>query len=287
MIGIGRMGGAMASVLADAGDELVLWNRDRSKAEAVAAEIGAKVAATPAEVAGLSDVVISSLADDDAVLTVYSGDEGIVAGLGAGTVVVETSTIDPGTVTEVGTAIDATGAGFLDCPVSGSVATVLSGSLTMMAGGTAELVEEVAPALAPLATRIIHVGPRGSGAATKLAVNALLHGLNVALAEALVLAERAGVDRSTAYEVFATGAGGAPFVQYKRDAYEHPEEASVAFSLDLVAKDLELITGLGDRVGAPLVQARAGLDIVRDAIEAGMGDLDMSAIATYLREGSN
>jgi 3-hydroxyisobutyrate dehydrogenase/2-hydroxy-3-oxopropionate reductase len=281
------MGGAMASVLADAGHELCLWNRDRSKAEAVAAETGADVAATPAEVAARAGVIISSLADDEAVLSVYSGDDGIVAGLGPGTVVVETSTIDPETVMKVGAMVDTTGAGFLDCPVSGSVATVLSGSLIVMAGGDSRLVEEVTPVLAPLAARVIHVGPRGSGAATKLAVNGLVHGLNVALAEALVLAERAGVDRSTAYEVFASGAGGAPFVQYKRGAYEHPEEAPVAFSLDLVAKDLELITALGDRVGAPLVQARAGLDIVRDAIEAGMGDSDMSAIAIHLRGASN
>jgi 3-hydroxyisobutyrate dehydrogenase/2-hydroxy-3-oxopropionate reductase len=113
-----------------------------------------------------------------------------------------------------------------------------------------------------------------------------VHGLNVALAEALVLAERAGVDRSTAYEVFMTGAAGAPFVTYKREAYEHPEEAPVAFSLDLVAKDLELITGLGESVGAPMRQTRAGLDVVKSAIDAGMGSRDMSAIAVYLREVS-
>jgi 3-hydroxyisobutyrate dehydrogenase/2-hydroxy-3-oxopropionate reductase len=118
-------------------------------------------------------------------------------------------------------------------------------------------------------------------------VNGLVHGLNVALAEALVLAERAGVDRATAYEVFVSGAGGAPFVQYKRAAYEHPDEAQVAFSLDLVAKDLELITGLGEKVGAPMSQARTGLDIVRRAMAAGLGQRDMSAIAIYLRGEAN
>ena len=109
-----------------------------------------------------------------------------------------------------------------------------------------------------LAAKVVEVGKRGAGAATKLAVNALVHGLNIALSEALVLAEGAGVERSVAYEVFATGAGGAPFVQYKREAYEHPESAVVAFSLDLVAKDLELITDLGERVGVPMDQAEVG-----------------------------
>ena len=98
-----------------------------------------------------------------------------------------------------------------------------------------------------------------------------------------MLAERAGVARETAYEVFASGAGGAPFVQYKRVAFERPGEAPVAFSLDLVAKDLELITGLASRVGAPMRQAATSLAIVRDAVADGYGERDMSAVATYLR----
>ncbi len=130
---------------------------------------------------------------------------------------------------------------------------------------------------------MIHVGDRGAGAATKLAVNGLVHGLNVALSEAVVLAERAGVDRATAYEVFASGAGGAPFVQYKREAYEHPDDVPVAFSLDLVEKDLELITGLGERVGAPMRQAETSLDIVHRAIADGFGERDLSAVAVFLR----
>ncbi len=140
--------------------------------------------------------------------------------------------------------------------------------------------------LEPLSTRVVETGPLGSGAVTKLAVNGLVHGLNVALAEALVLAEKAGVDRETAYEVFAGGAGGAPFVQYKREAYLHPDDVPVAFSVDLVAKDLELITGLAERVGAPMRQAETTLAIVDAAISAGLGDSDMSAIATYLRAGA-
>jgi 3-hydroxyisobutyrate dehydrogenase/2-hydroxy-3-oxopropionate reductase len=91
------------------------------------------------------------------------------------------------------------------------------------------------------------------------------------------------VSREKAYDVFAGGAGGAPFVHYKRKAYKHPENADVAFTLDLVAKDLELITGLGEKVGAPMNQANTGLQIVKKAIAAGMGDRDLSAIAVYLR----
>lgn len=273
----------MASRFAEAGYALILWNRDPSKAEKAAADTGASVGQSPAGVARDADVLITSLADDEALTSVYTGENGVVAGIGPGTVAVDTSTVDPETIRTVGAAVDATGAGFVDCPVSGSVATVEAGALTIMAGGDPALIEQVSPVLDPISARIIHVGGRGAGAATKLAVNGLVHGLNVALAEALVLAEKAGVDRSTAYEVFVSGAGGAPFVKYKRDAYEHPDDATVAFSLDLVAKDLELITGLGEAVGAPMGQATTGLAIVREAIDAGMGSKDMSAIAIHLR----
>jgi 3-hydroxyisobutyrate dehydrogenase-like beta-hydroxyacid dehydrogenase len=278
------MGGAMAATIARAGFEVTVWNRDRAKADELAAAIGLTVAPSAANAAG-AEVVVTSLADDEAVLDVYLGSDGIVEGIGPGSVAVDTSTVDPETVVRIGSAIDATGAGFLDAPVSGSVSTVEAGALTVMVGGGDDELDFVRPVLDALASRIVHVGERGSGSATKLAVNGLVHGLNVALSEALVLAEKAGVDRSTAYEVFAAGAGGAPFVQYKRDAYEHPEHAAVAFSLDLVAKDLELITGLGARVGAPMRQASTGLDIVRRAIDHGYGDRDLSAIAVYLREG--
>jgi len=286
VIGTGRMGGAMATTISRAGFDTVLWNRDASKSERLSEALGVPVAASAAEAASKADVVLTSLGDDAAVERVYLGPEGIVQGIGAGAVAIDASTVDPRTAGTVGTAVDEAGAGFLDFPVSGSVSAVESGTLTIMAGGDAQLLERVMPVLDALAARVVHVGGRGAGAATKLAVNNLVLGLNVALSEALVLAERAGVDRSTAYEVFSSGAGGAPFVQYKRPAYEDPDGTPVAFSLDLVAKDLELITGLGDRVGAPMRQAAATLDIVRSAIANGFGERDLSAIAVFLRGGA-
>lgn len=260
-----------------------MWNRDRAKAEAVAADTGSKIADSAAAAAAAAEIVVSSLADDAALRSVYLGDEGVVAGLRPGSVAVDTSTVDPGTIEEVGAAVDDTGAGFLDCPVSGSVSTVQAGALVVMAGGDPAMASRVEPLLSSIAKELIHVGERGAGAACKLAVNGLVHGLNVALSEALVLAEKAGVDRAKAYDVFAGGAGGAPFVHYKREAFEHPEEAVVAFSLDLVVKDLELITGLARRIGVPMDQAEKGLEVVQRAVAAGMGERDMSAVAVYLR----
>lgn len=281
------MGAAMARRLHGAGHDLVLWNRDRAKAEAVAADTGSKIAETAADAVSGADFVMSSLADDEALREVYLEANGIAEGIAADALAVDTSTVDPETVRAVGAELDSGGASFLDCPVSGSVSTVEAGALTVMAGGDPDQIDRVRPVLAAFSKQVIRVGERGAGAACKLAVNSLLHGLNVALSEALVLAEKAGVDREIAYQVFSGGAAGAPFVDYKREAYEHPEQAAVAFSLTLVAKDLELITALGSRVGAPMDQANVGLDIVRRAIDSGMAERDLSAIAVYLREVSS
>jgi 3-hydroxyisobutyrate dehydrogenase-like beta-hydroxyacid dehydrogenase len=283
VIGTGRMGAAMAGTISRGGFDVVLWNRDLAKAEQVGASIEAPVMSSPAEAAAKAEVVLTSLADDVALESVYLGDGGVAEGIAVDAVAFDTSTVDPHTIAVVGAALDERGAGFLDCPVSGSVSTVEAGGLTIMVGGDTVMLERVRPVLEVLAARVVHVGDRGAGAATKLAVNGLVHGLNVALSEALVLAERAGVDRATAYEVFASGAGGAPFVQYKRDAYEHPDETPVAFSLGLVEKDLALISMLGERVGAPMRQAATSLGIVRDAVARGFGERDLSAIAVFLR----
>jgi 3-hydroxyisobutyrate dehydrogenase/2-hydroxy-3-oxopropionate reductase len=277
------MGAAMAGRLHAAGHDLILWNRDPAKAQSLSIETEATVAATPAEAASKAEVILSSLADDAALKTVYLGQSGLVEGVGPGSLAIDLSTVDPETVLLVGGAIDDRGAGFLDCPVSGSVSTVEAGGLVIMAGGDPQLIARAEPLLLSFSKKVVRVGPRGAGAACKLAVNGLVHGLNVALSESLVLAERAGVDRDKAYEVFASGAGGAPFVNYKREAFLNPDSAVVAFTLDLVAKDYELITGLASRLGVAMDQAEAGLEIVRSAIKNGMGGRDLSAVAVYLR----
>ncbi len=284
VIGIGRMGGAMVGTLRSAGYDVVVYNRSTGKAEAVAEATGATVAATPAEAAGSAVVVLSSLADDQAVIDTHTGPDGTIKGLSSDSVLVETSTIDPKTLLSIEPAISAQGATLLDGPVSGSVPLVEQGKLTFMVGGNAEALETVRPVLDSLSAKIFHVGDLGAGATIKLAVNAIVISTNVALAEALVLAERSGVDRQTAYEVFAGSAAASPFVAYKQAAFVSPEDAPVAFSVELVLKDLGLILGLGRNVGVPMEQSKANLTVTEHAVEAGYGDRDMSAVASYLRE---
>lgn len=283
VIGAGRMGGAMVGSLRSAGYEVTVYNRSRDKADAVAETTGASVAATAAEAAASSTVVLSSLADDAAVIATHTGPDGTVSGLTSESVLVETSTIDPHTLSVLDPAVSATGATLLDGPVSGSVALVQQSKLTFMVGGDAAALEAVRPVLEALSAKIFHVGELGAGATIKLAVNAIVHSTNVALAEALVLAEEAGVDRATAYEVFAGSAAASPFLAYKQAAFVDPENAPVAFSLDLVKKDVDLILGLAESVGVPMTQFEGGRAVTEQAIEAGYGNKDMSAVATYLR----
>jgi 3-hydroxyisobutyrate dehydrogenase len=280
LLGTGRMGGAMVGTLRRAGFEVVAWNRDRGKCHAVAHTSGAEVAEGAAEAASAADVAITSLADDAAVEAVYAD---AVEGFHAGQVVLEMSTIAPETVRKVARSVQGSGATMLDAPVSGSVPVVERGELLIMVGGDPDALDRARPVLEALSSTIIHVGELGTGATMKLAVNALVHGLAVALSESLVLAERAGVERTTAYEVFASGAAAAPFVLYKRAAFERPDETPVAFSLDLVAKDLDLILALAERVGAPMPQADTNREEVGAALAAGLGESDMSALAGYLR----
>ncbi|MFB3739312.1 MAG: NAD(P)-dependent oxidoreductase [Candidatus Velamenicoccus archaeovorus] len=283
VLGTGHMGGAMAGTLRRNGFDVVVWNRTRVRAESVAAEADVRVAANPGEAVAEADVVVSSLADDPAVLEAYTGADGAAAGMRTGTVALETSTIAPETVRTVAPVVAEGGGVLLDAPVSGSVAFAQQGQLTFMVGGDERTAEPARPVLDALGAKVLFLGGLGNGAVAKLAVNALVHAIDVGLSEALVLAERAGVERSAIYDVFAGGAAAAPFVLYKRAAFEHPEGSSTAFSLDLMAKDLDLILQLAEAVGAPMAQAGLNRETVHRALAAGFSGRDMSAVAEYLR----
>jgi 3-hydroxyisobutyrate dehydrogenase-like beta-hydroxyacid dehydrogenase len=283
VVGTGRMGAAMVGRLRGAGVEVTVFNRTRSRAEQVAARTGAGVAGTAREAVAGADVVLVSLADDAAVDAAYGGPDGIVAGVHPGVVVADTSTIDPVTALRTGDLVRDRGGGHLDAPVSGSVPSVERGELAVLAGGEPADLDRARPVLDHLAKHVFAVGPAGTGATMKLAVNSVVHALNQALSEALVLAEAAGIARSTAYDVLAASAVAAPFVHYKRAAFEDPDGTPVAFSLDLMAKDLDLILALAERVAVPMPQARTNHAAAGDALAAGFAGRDMSAIAEHLR----
>jgi 3-hydroxyisobutyrate dehydrogenase-like beta-hydroxyacid dehydrogenase len=283
VVGIGRMGAAMVGRLRAADFTVVAYNRTGDKAEAVASRHGASVAATAREAVAAADIAVVSLADDDALRDAYSGDDGVLAGLRPDVVICETSTVAPETVRELAPMVAERGGRLLDAPVSGSVPLVERGELTVMVGGDPSALEVAQPVLDQLATATFHLGPVGAGATMKLVVNSVIAALNIAVSEALVLAERAGLDRAATYDVLSAGAVGAPYVHYKRDAFLRPDDTPVAFRLDLIAKDQQLIHELAAAVGARMSQGDVDRELVAEAVAAGLGARDMSVVADYLR----
>jgi len=283
LLGTGRMGSAMARSIARAGFDLVVHNRTPARAAILASGIGCTVAGTPREAAAAADVAITMLADDAAVRATYEGPDGLLAGGHPGLVLVDMSTVRPDTITAFEAAARASGAGLLDAPVSGSVHLAEAGTLTLMVGGREEDLAAARPVLEAVSKTIFHLGPLGTGAAMKLAVNTVIFGLNGALAEALVLAEAAGIDRGLAYDVIAAGAAGAPFVAYKRAAFVEPDVTPVAFSLDLTAKDLGLIADYAAALGVEMPQTAANQALVREVAADGRGSSDLAAVAVELR----
>lgn len=283
LVGAGRMGSAMGIRIAEAGHDLTVFNRTRSRCEDVAVRTGAQVADTCREAAEFAEVCVVSLADDTAVTSTYLDDEGLIAGVQSGAVVCDMSTVAPATVRSLAPLVAQKDATLLDTPVSGSVSVVESGTLTVMVGGDQDALDRARPVLESFAKSIFHLGDVGAGATMKLVVNSLVHSLNVAVSEALVLAEKAGLDRETVYDIFEAGAAGAPYVKYKREAFLKPGEVPVAFSLGLVAKDQDLIHDLAELTATRMDQAESSRQLVAEALSAGMAERDISEVAEFLR----
>ena len=289
-IGLGNMGWPMAAHVAAAGLPLRVHNRTRSKAEAFVSHVAAtsgradvQICETPAEVAAGSDALLSIVSDDAAATEVFTGPDGVAAGIAPGAVGVEMSTISPTCVRRLAGVMESAGAALVDAPAGGSVSTAEAGVLLMIAGGDGAAVEQASPALEPFSGRIAHVGGQGAGAAMKLALNTLVHGLVNSIAEGLVLAEGAGIDRLVAYDVFASSPLGSPFFQYRRDWYERPGSQPAIFRLDLAVKDLRLALDLAAEVGLDLPQIASNHRALQAASAAGFGDYDVAGVAESLR----
>lgn len=285
-IGLGRMGTPMARHLTRRGFDVMVYNRSLERAVAFADETGARYASTPADVARHAEVVILMLASGEAVIDILEGDNGLCSALSPRSVVVDMGTTGLALTAAARKAVSACGAEFVEAPVSGSTASVEGRTLLVMTAGDQDAVARARPALEGIADRIAHMGGPGTGAAMKLAVNSVLFGINQAVAESLVMAERAGIDRSAAYDIFASSAVAAPVVIYRRAVFEHPGTTPVTFSIELAVKDLELVLDLAAEVGASMPQAETNARVMRQSVTEGLGESDMGDIAVHLRGGS-
>ena len=281
LIGLGNMGTAIAERLLDAGYQIVVSNRTRAKADALSAK-GAVVAPSPGDLAAQVDVVVTSLADDDAFEAVA---EQVVSAARPGTVLVDVSTVSPAASARVAALAEAESVGYLRAPVSGNPTVVRAGSLTFIVSGSAETLEEVEPVIRAIGPTIHHVGDGEQARVVKLAINLMIAVLAQVMSEALVLGEAAGVSRQAVLDVMGSSAVGAPFVKYKSEPLLR-DDFSATFTTALMEKDIDLVLEAADDAGVELPLAREMKDHLRAAIEAGYGDDDFIALFLHLRRAS-
>jgi 3-hydroxyisobutyrate dehydrogenase len=275
------MGSGMARRLLDAGFALRVYNRTAARAAALGAA-GAFVAATARDAAGGADTVISMLADDAASRAAWTGEEGALAGVRRGAVLVESSTLSVGWVKELAAQAESQGCKLLDAPVTGSKPQAENGELLFLVGGDAGALDSVREVLKPMSRGAIHLGPSGSGALMKL-INNFLCGVQAAsLAEALAMIENSGLDRTQALEVLANGAPGSPMLK-TLSARMTSRDFRPNFSVNLMAKDLAYAIAEGTRLNVALQTAKAGRDVFQAARAGGWGEQDISAIIESFR----
>jgi 3-hydroxyisobutyrate dehydrogenase-like beta-hydroxyacid dehydrogenase len=273
VVGLGAMGSRVARRLLDAGHELVVWNRTAEKA-APLVEDGAVAAAAPADAAARAEVVLTMVADPDALRDVTEGDGGVAAGVGEGATVIEMSTVGLEAVRRLASVLGER-AGLLDAPVLGSRSEVEAGTLKVFVGGPDELVARWTPLLSALGSPL-HVGPLGSGAAAKLVANTTLVGTIGVLGEALALADGLGLSQEKAFEVLAATPL-APQAERRRESIESGEYPP-RFALYLARKDAELVVAAAREAGVDLRLTEAARSWLAEAEEAGLGDRDYSAV---------
>lgn len=274
------MGSRIAGNLAKAGHEVTVWNRTISVAEAWMAENGGVVADSLADLAR-AEFIITMLADGDALEAVY-GD--LAGSLGPEVVAIDMGTSGPESFEKVRGSVETRGATMVDAPVSGATAAAEAASLLVMVGASDQVYKRVEPILQAVGNPV-QVGPTGSAAVLKLAVNSVLYGLNQAVAEAVALAEKSGVAPDTTIDILAKGAAGAPMLTYRREQYLHPDQAPITFTIDLARKDLTLALEHARRTGAPTGQLERTMELMEDLIERGFGSQDMGYVVEASRRG--
>jgi 3-hydroxyisobutyrate dehydrogenase len=275
ILGLGTMGAGMAARLLSASFPLTVYNRNRDKTLAFSRG-GAGVANSPREAASHADIVISMVADDVASRNIWFGENGALAGAQRRSVLIESSTLSVGYVKELAVAAAQRECEFLDAPVTGTKPHAASGQLLFLVGGPASVLDAVRPVLSAMSRDVIHLGPHGSGAMMKL-INNFVCGVQAAsFAEAISMVEAAGLDQATAVRILTEGAPGSGIV--KRIATQLTADDDPNFTLRLMAKDLAYAVSEASAQGMQLRTALAALEIFKQAVAAGHGDEDFSAV---------
>lgn len=280
-LGLGRMGGAMARNLLDAGWRLTGWNRTASRC-APLVERGMAQAATPREAAAAADTVVVSLFDDRALLDVLEGEDGVAAGCGPGTVVVETSTVAASTSDRVARAVEERGATLLRAPVSGNTVVAEAGNLAFLCSGDRAAFDRCAELFDVLGKSARWLGDSEEARYAKLALNLVIAGTTQLIAEALGLTEAAGIERREMLELMQESAVGSPFVAYKTEPLV-AGDYSATFTVDGMRKDLRLLfDAAAEAGGVPLPVAGLTDQLLAACQGLGWGEQDFAVLVRVL-----
>ncbi|HVC81007.1 MAG TPA: NAD(P)-dependent oxidoreductase [Chloroflexota bacterium] len=275
LLGLGVMGAGMAGKLLDHGHGLTVYNRTRARAEALASR-GARVADTPREAAEAAEAVITMVSNDEALREVAEGSDGFLAGLNAGALLLQMSTIGPDTTDWLADQAAERGASMVDGPVLGSLPEAAEGKLWVLAGADAAVLERAQPVLSSVSQTVYHIGGIGQGTRIKLCSNLVGGGLVAALAEGMALLDAEGIDPNLYIRILQETnlpsrlwLGRANLIA-KRDF-------APRFSLDNMAKDLRLALELGQAHGLSLSQTEASIASLQRGAAVVGGGQDMAA----------
>ncbi|MCF7965090.1 MAG: NAD(P)-dependent oxidoreductase [Methylobacter tundripaludum] len=274
MIGLGAMGIGMASNIAKAGYLTGVYNRTAAKAQSLAEELNVKVFDQPEELAANVDIVLICVSADQDVLDMV---EAIALTIKPGTVVVDMSTVSSDTANKAAAMLAEKQAAFLDAPVSGGVEGAKNGTLAMMVGGNLAALEQARPVLEAMTGRIMHMGPTGSGQATKAVNQIMAAGINQAVTEALAFAQAQNLPMDKVIEVISGGAAGNWFLQHRGPTMTRGVFAP-GFKLALHHKDLKICQSMARQSGASTTLIDMTIADYQRLMAEGYGDEDISAL---------
>jgi 3-hydroxyisobutyrate dehydrogenase-like beta-hydroxyacid dehydrogenase len=279
-VGLGVMGSRMVKRLLDAGHSVTGHNRTRSKAQWLL-DAGMKWAETPRAVAEAAEIVVSMIANTEALRAVTTGANGILAGLSAGKIYIDMSTVSPAASRELAAQAAANGAQMLDAPVSGSVITLEEGKLSIMVGGARDAYKRALPILQTIGPKVTHVGANGLAASMKIATNLSLAVQMLAFSEGVLLAEKSGIPRDTAVEVLLNSVIASPMVKYRGPfVLNMPEEAW--FDVNMMQKDLQLALEMGRQLDVPLPTTATTNEMLTAARGMGLEKQDFAVLFEVL-----
>lgn len=279
-IGLGLMGAPMARHLMQAGHRLVVHNRSRAIVDQLVAE-GAKAAHSPQEVAAQVDVVFTNLPDSPDVERVALGSEGVIAGAHPGLIFVDNSTIKPETARYIAAELAKVGVRALDAPVSGGEIGAIQGTLTIMVGGPQDAFDAVLPLFRAMGKTVTRIGDSGAGQIAKAANQIIVAAQMAALAEALVLVQKSGVDPQRVVQAISKGSAQCWALDVKPERLFR-RELRPGFKAHMQHKDLNIVLDTGNTYGVPLPITAAIQQLYRAMLAAGNGGLDNSAVITVL-----